>query len=66
MAAAYVPIEPGTPWGPPWSTTWFRVTGKVPPEWKDARVEAVIDFGFNDRSPGFQAEGLVSTRTGCR
>jgi alpha-mannosidase len=64
MAASYVPIEPGTPWGAPWSTTWFRISGKVPPEWKDARVEAVVDLGFNDRSPGFQAEGLAFTADG--
>ena len=64
IAASYVPIEPGTPWGPPWSTTWFRVSGKVPPEWKDARVEAVVDLGFNDRSPGFQAEGLAFNSDG--
>jgi alpha-mannosidase len=22
-ARAYVPIDPGTPWGPPWSTSWL-------------------------------------------
>ncbi|HXW79971.1 MAG TPA: glycoside hydrolase family 38 C-terminal domain-containing protein, partial [Acidimicrobiales bacterium] len=64
IAAPYVPIEPGTPWGAPWSTTWFQISGKVPPEWKDARVEAVVDLGFNDRSPGFQAEGLAFTGEG--
>jgi alpha-mannosidase len=64
IAASYVPIEPGTPWGSPWSTTWFRISGKVPPEWKELRVEAVIDLGFNDRSPGFQAEGLVFNADG--
>ena len=29
-----------------------------------ARVEAVIDLGFNDRTPGFQAEGLAFTGEG--
>ena len=59
LAATYVPVERGAPWGPPWSTTWFRISGKVPPGWAGRRVEAVLDLGFNDRSPGFQAEGLA-------
>ncbi len=59
LAAAYVPIERGAPWGAPWSTTWFRISGKVPSDWAGLRVEAVFDLGFNDRSPGFQAEGLA-------
>ncbi len=59
LAAPYTPVEPGTPWGAPWSTTWFRVTGQVPPQWAGKRVEAVVDLGFNDRGPGFQAEGLA-------
>ncbi len=53
------PVLPGAAWGPPWGTTWFRFRGEVPPAWAGARVEAVIDLGF-DRSPaGFQCEGLV-------
>jgi alpha-mannosidase len=59
LAAAYVSVERGAPWGAPWSTTWFRVSGRVPAEWAGRRVEAVFDLGFNDRSPGFQAEGLA-------
>jgi alpha-mannosidase len=59
LAAPYVRIDRGTPWGAPWSTTWFRVSGELPSDWTGRRVEAVIDLGFNDRSPGFQAEGLV-------
>ncbi|TXR55509.1 alpha-mannosidase [Quadrisphaera setariae] len=27
------PAEPGQAWGPPWSTTWFRLEGVVPPQW---------------------------------
>ena len=34
-------------------------SGKVPAEWAGRRVEAVVDLGFNDRGPGFQAEGLA-------
>jgi len=64
LGATYVPVRAGDPWGPPWSTTWFRVTGEVPPEWAGGRVEAVIDLGFNDRSPGFQAEGLAFSPEG--
>ena len=59
LAACYVPIERGAAWGAPWSTTWFRISARVPPEWAGTRVEAVFDLGFNDRSPGFQAEGLA-------
>ena len=69
--AAYRPIEIGTPWGPPWATTWFRIHGTVPPSWVDGgeplpgtRIEAVVDLGFTDRWPGFQAEGLAYDVTG--
>jgi alpha-mannosidase len=63
----HTPLEPGDPWGPPWGTTWLRITGSVPLTWGDAdrnltagtRVEALIDLGFHDHSPGFQAEGLA-------
>ncbi len=59
LAGAYVPIDPGAPWGAPWSTTWFRISGKVPAEWAGSRVEALIDLGFDGRGPGFQAEGMA-------
>ena len=59
LAATYAPFQPGTPWGPPWSTTWFRVTGEVPADWAGRHVEAVVDIGFTDAGPGFQAEALV-------
>ena len=59
LSATYVPASAGLPWGAPWSTTWFRVSGKIPAEWADRHVEAVLDLGFNDRSPGFQAEGMA-------
>ena len=64
LGAAYVPVDRGTAWGAPWSTTWFRVSGKVAPEWAGARVEAVLDLGFNDDHPGFQAEGLAFASDG--
>jgi len=54
------PFEPGSKWGAPWATTWFRLTGDVPAEWSGRRVEAVIDLGFHQRAAGFQSEGMVA------
>jgi alpha-mannosidase len=56
---AFEPFAPGTEWGAPWSTSWFRMEGTVPADWAGRRVEAVIDPGFSGDGPGFQAEGLV-------
>ncbi|MGW3243730.1 alpha-mannosidase [Streptomyces sp. NPDC001070] len=56
---AFEPFTTGTPWGPPWSTSWFRLEGTVPAAWAGRRVEAVIDPGFGNDGPGFVAEGLV-------
>ena len=67
VAAAYVPFEVGTAYGPPWATTWFRATGTVPDGWDDVHgtaVEVVVDLGFSATEPGFQAEGLVWTADG--
>ena len=55
----YVPAAVGERWGPPWGTSWFRVTGEVPASAAGRRVELVIDLGWADHSPGFQAEGLA-------
>ncbi|MFG2291287.1 alpha-mannosidase [Streptomyces sp. NPDC048595] len=59
LRAGYEPFAVGEAWGPPWSTSWFRLAGEVPKEWAGRRVEAVIDPGFSGDGPGFQAEGLV-------
>ncbi|GGX08602.1 hypothetical protein GCM10010353_25430 [Streptomyces chryseus] len=59
LSAVYGPAAPGQPWGPAWGTTWFRVAGRVPDEWRGRAVEAVVDLGFDRRMPGFQCEGLV-------
>ncbi|GAB2831845.1 alpha-mannosidase [Lentzea nigeriaca] len=59
LVADYEPFEVGRRWGAPWSTSWFRVRGTVPPEWAGRRVEAVIDLGFVGDWPGNQAEALV-------
>ncbi|MGW2550741.1 alpha-mannosidase [Streptomyces sp. NPDC001635] len=63
-AAAYAPFTMDTPWGPPWGTTWFRMSGRVPENWAGKRVEAVIDLGFVGDWPGNQAEALVHLTDG--
>ncbi len=55
----YADYQVGTPWGPPWRTTWFRLRGTIPPQWRGRRVEALLDLGFERNKPGFQCEGLV-------
>ncbi|MGO4601247.1 alpha-mannosidase [Terrabacter sp. 2YAF2] len=61
VGSDFEPIEPGTPWGRPWGTTWFRVTGDVPAGWgtEGTRVEVVVDLGYSDTHPGFQAEATA-------
>ncbi len=63
LQADYKPVQLGEKWGPPWGTSWFRLTGTVPQEWNGKRVEAVVDLGFGG-GPGFSAEGLAYTRDG--
>jgi alpha-mannosidase len=58
------PFAVGERWGPPWGTTWFRLSGDVPDAWAGRRVEALIDLGFRLDSPGFQCEGLVRDAEG--
>jgi alpha-mannosidase len=58
LAADYQPFEVGTRWGPPWSTSWFQVSGEVPAEFAGKRVEAVFDLGFGG-GPGFSAEAMA-------
>ncbi|MEU0956421.1 glycoside hydrolase family 38 C-terminal domain-containing protein [Streptomyces niveus] len=64
LQATYEPFHTGTPWGPPWSTSWFRLEGVVPDEYAGLRVEVVIDPGFTGEGPGFQAEGMVYDAAG--
>ncbi|MFD0149523.1 alpha-mannosidase [Streptomyces sp. NPDC055721] len=59
LAAPYEPVTLGHRWGPAWSTSWFRISGRVPEEWAGQRVEAVVDIGFNFTGAGFSSEGLV-------
>src|SRR3954451_16532418 len=58
------PASVGDAWGPPWGTTWLRLTARVPQAWAGREVEAVVDLGFSDDVPGFQAEGLVHDADG--
>ncbi|GAA1853469.1 alpha-mannosidase [Microbacterium koreense] len=60
----YRRLIPGDRWGPPWSTAWIRVTGRVPHDWPRGQVEAHIDLGFDGAWPGFQAEGLAYATDG--
>ncbi|MFP3467656.1 hypothetical protein, partial [Leifsonia sp. SIMBA_070] len=47
LALDYAPFSAGSEWGPAWGTTWFRVAGRVPREWRGHRVEALVDLGFD-------------------
>lgn len=57
--ARYARFSVGDQWGPAWGTSWIHVTGTVPQEARGANVELVVDLGFSQSWPGFQAEGLV-------
>jgi alpha-mannosidase len=54
----FEPFNVGDPWGPPWSTTWFHVRGRVPAEWAGQRVVVELDLGF-DGPTGFTCEALA-------
>jgi alpha-mannosidase len=63
-ATRYRPAAGGQRWGPPWSTTWFHLTGPAPASADIAReagdrFEILLDLGWSRDMSGFQAEGLV-------
>ncbi|GAA4655657.1 alpha-mannosidase [Arthrobacter cryoconiti] len=58
-APSFEPFAVGQPWGPAWGTSWFHLTGTVPASARGEKVELVMDLGFSQSWPGFQAEGLV-------
>ncbi len=60
----FEPTDPGQPWGAPWSTWWFEITGEVPADFAGEVVEVVVDLGFTGEGPGFQAEGLLHDADG--
>ena len=57
--AEYRPFPIGAAWGRPWDTTWFRMRASVPESARGRLVELVVDLGWRDTMPGFQAEGLA-------
>ncbi len=58
MRGTFTPIAAGDAWGPPWSTTWFHVQGKVPESWAGHRVVAEFDLGYEGPT-GFTCEALA-------
>ncbi|KQV05222.1 alpha-mannosidase [Leifsonia sp. Root112D2] len=66
VQASFEPFAVGDAWGVPWGTVWFRVRGEVPAEWalEGTRPELVLDLGFSDSAPGFQAEATAWTPEG--
>jgi alpha-mannosidase len=54
----FSPFDVGDSWGPPWSTTWFHVRGRVPERWRGQQVVAFFDLGF-DGPTGFTCEALA-------
>ena len=54
----FAPIQVGDAWGPPWSTTWFRVRGSVPRAWAGHKVVANVDLGYL-ADTGFTCEALA-------
>ncbi|HZJ26773.1 MAG TPA: alpha-mannosidase [Acidimicrobiia bacterium] len=56
--AAYEPFAVGAPWGPAWSTTWFRLRGAIPAAWKGQEVALAFGIG-RAGATGFGAEALV-------
>ena len=59
VAGEFHSFQVGDSWGPPWSTTWFRVRGRVPESWAGRPVAAVFDLGFGDEQTGFTCEALA-------
>ena len=58
VSGEFSPFRVGDAWGPPWSTTWFRVRGRVPEEWSGRRLAAMFDLGFLGPA-GFTCEALA-------
>lgn len=58
LAAKYAPFAVGEMWGALWDTSWFRVRGEVPKDWKGREVVARIRL-TNIGREGFTAEGMI-------
>lgn len=55
----YEATPAGWTWGRAWSSTWFRISGRLPEGWSPQHTEVVCDLGFTADRPGFQVEGLA-------
>jgi alpha-mannosidase len=64
LRADYTPAAIGDAWGPPWTTSWFRIKATIPEQFRGESMEAVIDLGFDADLPGFQCEALAYTAEG--
>jgi alpha-mannosidase len=58
LDAPYEPFPVGGAWGPPWDTTWFKLQGRVPAQWRGEEVALRFEIG-NAGDTGFGAEALV-------
>ncbi len=58
LGARYEPFPIGGAWGPAWDTTWFRLRGPLPAEWRGEEVALGFEIG-NAGDTGFGAEALV-------
>jgi alpha-mannosidase len=58
MAASYEPFEVGGEWGAAWDTTWFRLHGRIPDDWRGAEVVVRVGLGYQGMV-GFGAEAIV-------
>lgn len=52
------PIAPGDRWGPPWTTTWFRLRGRAPAAGPGFRPVVLVDLGYQAHT-GFTCEALA-------
>ena len=49
----FAPFAVGDAWGPTWDTTWFLVTGTIPPEWAGEAVVLRFEHArLRDDRPG--------------
>ncbi|HEX6476633.1 MAG TPA: hypothetical protein VF005_05115, partial [Acidimicrobiales bacterium] len=58
LRAPYEQFPVGGAWGPLWDTTWFRLRGRVPEQWRGEEVALRFEIG-NAGDTGFGAEALV-------
>lgn len=61
IAGEFEPFRVGGPWGLAWDTTWFRLRGRVPEQWRGEEVALGFEIG-NAGNTGFGAEALVWDR----